>query len=408
MHARIRSALALALAAMGLAGTSLAAETTTHLRCYYRLASDPVGAATGFIQPDDVLPGYWGGSSIMPSRSMFYTDVSPDTVRTACAAAVAKAPDAAGPAMIRVADGKHSYNHEIWFNKPGVAGQALERIVAFGDSLTDTGNMFNESQWRLPGTSWHAGHFTNGSTWVEYLSARSGLPLNTWAVGGAQAADVYFGALNGIGSQVDSFLEYAKQARDYDPSKTMFTFLIGGNDFVNDGKTGEDVARVEEAAIRRVIAAGARHVLLVTLPDLSSAPTFRMGRKDAGDVFKRVAIYNHELGRIARRLADETPAKVELLDGAARFNDVLAAPATFGFTNIVDSCLKIDVETATHYTTAHPVRSTCNPNTYLFWDTLHPTTRMHSLMAGWALEATSRAWGIRCPNEPKGICKAAR
>jgi thermolabile hemolysin len=270
---------ALALAAMALAGTSLAAETTTQLRCYYRLASDPAGTATNHVQPDYKLPGYWGGGSVMPSRSMFYTDVSPNDVRAACAAAVSKAPDAAGPAMIRVADGKRSYNHEIWFNAPPRAGQPLERIVAFGDSLTDTGNMFNESQWKLPGSSWHTGHFTNGSTWVEYLAARTGLPLNTWAVGGAQATDVYLGALRGIGSQVASFLDYAKHARDYDPSKTMFTFLIGGNDFVNDGKTGEEVAKSEEAAIRRLIDAGARHILLVTLPDLSSAPTFRMGRK---------------------------------------------------------------------------------------------------------------------------------
>lgn len=398
----------LAVTAMSLAGVSLAAETTTQVRCHYRLASDPAGTATSYVHARDALPGYWGGGSILPSRSMFYTDASPADVRAACAYAVAKAPDAAGPAMIRVADGKRSYNHEIWFNRPNVPGQPLERIVAFGDSLTDTGNMFNESQWKLPGASWHAGHFTNGSTWVEHIASRTGLPVNTWAVGGAQATDVYFGALRGIGSQVDSFLDYARHARDYDPAKTMFTFLIGGNDFVNDGKSGEEVAKAEEAAVRRVIDAGARHILLVTLPDLSSAPTFRMGRKDAGDVFRRVAVFNHELTRMARRLASETPASIELLDGAARFNEVLATPASFGFTNVTESCLQIDEETASNYMKAHPLRATCNPNTNLFWDTLHPTTRMHALLAGWALEVTSRAWGVRCPNEPGSECRPAR
>jgi hypothetical protein len=53
------------------------------------------------------------------------------------------------------------------------------------------------------------------------------------------------------------------------------------------------------------------------------------------------------------------------------FNQILANPAAFGFSNVTAAC------------NATPG---CNPNTFLYWDTLHPTTYADSLVANLAYQ----------------------
>ena len=53
------------------------------------------------------------------------------------------------------------------------------------------------------------------------------------------------------------------------------------------------------------------------------------------------------------------------------FDQILANPAAFGFSNVVAAC------------NATPG---CNPNTFLYWDSLHPTTYADSLVANLAYQ----------------------
>ena len=71
---------------------------------------------------------------------------------------------------------------------------AYSTLYAFGDSLSDAGNIFNLSGDTLPAPPYYNGHFSNGLTWVEDLSLKLGLGTltpsskggNDWAYGGAQ------------------------------------------------------------------------------------------------------------------------------------------------------------------------------------------------------------------------------
>jgi phospholipase/lecithinase/hemolysin len=146
----------------------------------------------------------------------------------------------------------------------------------------------------------------------------AGLTLNNWAIGGAQTKDAKFGIIHGIGTQIDGFFNYATRAKGYGPSRTLFTFLISGND------------------------------------------------------------------------------DVRIVNVRAYFDDVLTTPERFGITNTKDSCLAIDSPSSTSYIKTQKRRADCvDPSRYVFWDTLHPTTRVHELMAQWAIEATPAAWGLR-------------
>src|SRR6185295_537402 len=69
-----------------------------------------------------------------------------------------------------------------------LSASAFDAIVAFGDSLTDTGNEPSEPYFH------YEGRWSNGPLWVEYLSERLGFPYNSsnnFAHSGAQTDDTY-------------------------------------------------------------------------------------------------------------------------------------------------------------------------------------------------------------------------
>jgi hypothetical protein len=56
------------------------------------------------------------------------------------------------------------------------AGQ-FTQIVAFGDSLTDVGDVYLSTNGTFPAAPpYAAGRFTDGLVWVEQLASRLGLP----------------------------------------------------------------------------------------------------------------------------------------------------------------------------------------------------------------------------------------
>jgi phospholipase/lecithinase/hemolysin len=60
--------------------------------------------------------------------------------------------------------------------------------------------------------------------------------------------------------------------------------------------------------------------------------------------------------------------KLAQLDVFALFNEIVADPASYSLLNVTDSSQGIAVD----------------PDTYLFWDDLHPTTRGHNILAATA------------------------
>src|SRR5205085_1099184 len=70
---------------------------------------------------------------------------------------------------------------------PPAFGASIDQIVAFGDSLSDTGNITIATLGQFPGDNYASGRFTNGTdttpstsgplgVWVEQLAGRLGVP----------------------------------------------------------------------------------------------------------------------------------------------------------------------------------------------------------------------------------------
>jgi len=184
----------------------------------------------------------------------------------------------------------------------------MPRIVVFGDSLSDNGNL---KAWvRLfPSPPYFLGHFTNGPNWTDYLSKEADITVQNWAYGGAQSEPHNDSSITEIVDYIQtvgrnfvtgSMSRYIKHyVNDYlldgrvvAPEKTLFVLWIGGNDYLSKSDTSGAINRLIDtptalggAAVvaRRTVASivdhldflyrvGARNFLVINLPNLGVTP----------------------------------------------------------------------------------------------------------------------------------------
>ncbi|MDE1713910.1 SGNH/GDSL hydrolase family protein (plasmid) [Chromobacterium amazonense] len=361
--------------------------TYTYVRCYYRASGASTQPTTDYVWALDPssgdyyrLNGHWWGSGLFDWKNMFYSDVTQDALRSVCQSTLARKGIQQQPAMVFAADNAMSFNYTVWTNDQAGQGTAINKIVAFGDSLSDNQNVYNASQWTLPNrNSWYVGHFSNGPVWVEYLASRLKLPLYNWAIGGAGVSTQKL-VIPGVVQQVQSWQEYMKQAPNYNPATTLFTMWIGGNDLVNYGSTPDKVIAGQQQALSNLIQSGGRNILLLKLPDVSRAPVYQL-KGGAATVAAQVLDYNQKLAVLAASLNQQYGANIQVFDSYALFNDLLTNPGKYQVSNTTQSCLNINTDSALNYMQGQSPRANCgNADAFVFWDTLHPTTHTHLLL----------------------------
>lgn len=122
------------------------------------------------------------------------------------------------------------------------------------------------------------------------------------------------------------------------------------------------------ASINTLADAGARNFLVVNSSDLGSTPAFR-GTGNQPLMTLLSVEYNTALENQLNTLATAKPQlDIELFQLDDALNSLIADPSGSGFTNVTQPCV-----TST---------SLCSdPSSYLFWDSLHPTTRTHEILA---------------------------
>jgi phospholipase/lecithinase/hemolysin len=70
--------------------------------------------------------------------------------------------------------------------------------------------------------------------------------------------------------------------------------------------------------------------------------------------------------------------QIVTLDANRLYRDAIANPAAFGFTNVISPCLSGS-------------RACANPDQFLFWDGIHPTTAAHRILGEAAFSAIQDA-----------------
>ncbi len=89
------------------------------------------------------------------------------------------------------------------------------RVVMFGDSLSDTGNMYRLSKRKIPSrSSYYKGRYSNGSVWLEYIRSKMGIRTQNLAHGGALSGYTNVsGSYPGLRTQIDTYLAIASKAQ---------------------------------------------------------------------------------------------------------------------------------------------------------------------------------------------------
>lgn len=285
-------------------------------------------------------------------------------------------------------------------------------VYGFGDSLSDAGYYrgFLLGVGLPQATVDAMGRFTTnpGLSWVEYVAQFYGVPAlpsnvsggTIYAQGGARVAASNEAstppgfAQRPVSTQVNEFLA-ANSAADPD---ALYTVWAGANDvFFNLGAfqagaitQAELQANVLGAAgaeiqqIARLRAAGARYIMVATLPDIGVTPAFAAaGAATQGAVTALSAGYNTTL------LTGLAAAGIRVIpvDAFSLLTEVRLNPAAFGITNVTGvACGPFPPFSST------PNSLFCNPSntvpggadTYLFADGVHPTTAANRIVAQFA------------------------
>jgi len=280
-------------------------------------------------------------------------------------------------------------------------------IVVFGDSLSDTGNVahLTESLYgiRIPGplVNYTDGRFTDGfdtipaaqkyfGNWVEQFAAslpdkpaiKDSLDGGTnyaygFATTGSGTSTLAFGSTNSFPVQVENI---GQQITDYLSTHpkidrhTLFIVWGGAVDILYATSPKDVVAAAfhQVLNIQRLIDAGATQFLIVNVPPLGLTPRLNGSPSTALTATAGSALFNSYLATGVAVLRDFywfRGLKVYQLDAFRLLNSIVASPPAFGLTNA---------------NAPAQGQFLVDPDLYLFWDDLHPTTRGHNILAGTA------------------------
>ncbi len=294
-----------------------------------------------------------------------------------------------------VSDSKLSLNHTIWFRETPPENKyslPFDRIISFGDSLTDNGNLHTATAGLAPGGGYYQGHFTNGFVWAEFFAKELGLDFYNWSVGAsATKLGNIFDMFHSLPYTLQSELINFEAAIDEigitqkEMSRSLFTILTGGNNFVQSVRNDpEDVSDDIIEFMQRLIDLGAKHIVVVNVPDLSAAPRF----SDMTDP-NNIAIQNSiiamnnqlesKLNQLRRENRDVIFYPVDLF---AITNEVIGNPNQYSIQNTNQKCYSGSV------LAKYNPRNICtNPAQYLFWDDIHPSAAIHCQVSENAINA---------------------
>lgn len=273
-----------------------------------------------------------------------------------------------------------------------VSAQNYDEIYVFGDSFSDTGNVFNATKGAIPPSpAYFNGRFSNGPVWVEYLAPQLGLtfdPSTNFAFGGATTGfnNISFAGSPGLQQQINGFTAKNPSANP----NALYIVWAGANDYFDyfSGGVPNPTATVStlSAAVTSLAAVGAKNIIVVNLPDLGKFPVSHVDSQIPGYFSTLTSAHNSGLSANRNFLSQKLSPDINIipLNVNSLFNRVIADPGGFGFTNVTDSCIGdssvVPLDLATQ-----PVA--CNPDKFLFWDEVHPTTATHKLIGELAFSA---------------------
>lgn len=280
-----------------------------------------------------------------------------------------------------------------------VVAEPITTIVVIGDSLSDQGNAFALTGGAFPPAPYDQ-RASNGPVAVEYMAERLGVVLLPAAGGGTNYAvlgsatgpvaiagtnppivtdnfsAVTYGqvALAGTGL-LNQAANFVTNGPALDPSSTLYVVWGGPNDFFLDPSPGTAVNAVANLAdtIALLYGAGATQFLVPNMPNLALTP-FGLSQDAATQAGLQALSAGFNIGLSAALDALELLPSIDItrFDTFTLLGAISANPGAFGLANASEACLTGNLGVG---------GIVCaDPGSYLFWDSVHPTTRGHQLL----------------------------
>ena len=297
--------------------------------------------------------------------------------------------------------------------------QQFSNLVIFGDSLSDTGNLAKIVPPAILSTMppgippYYNDRFSNGPIYADTLGGKLGssAPTADFAYGGAYTAKLnetvgavpisgvnIVAPLNGLDTvsavnpvaidtsvqgQIASYLgsgasvnhnglyvvwgganDYFAMAGAIQAQPTLTTTQIQGIIAQQVKTTVGNLA----ADITLLARAGAHSFVVPTLPNLGGTPNFNGAASSAQ--LGQLTSFAHDsaLAATMGTLGQQLHANIYLIDTAGLFSDIQANPGKYGVSNVTQACLT-------------SAGICANPGSYLFWDSVHPTTGIQQLFS---------------------------
>ncbi|KAJ3035730.1 hypothetical protein HDV00_003442 [Rhizophlyctis rosea] len=250
---------------------------------------------------------------------------------------------------------------------------SFHHVVAIGDSLSDNGNLFAQTNGSFPPPLlyWN-GRFSNGPVWVEYFTEALGkrVTLHDFAFGAATADNTTMSAYNGLvpvpgipggAQQVDVVVKNKKLTRD--AHRTIVTFWIGANNYLNAARLKQTpdvqgVAFTSLTLLRKLRAAGFETYILPTLPS------------------RTFAAYNVALKQVIADFKSSCCSTCTIV--TVDLDAAMATLPALGITEFAQGCVNTTVVPPTRCPKDQEGK-------YAIWDGIHPTTKAHQVLADVAL-----------------------
>ncbi len=302
-----------------------------------------------------------------------------------------------------------------------VSAETYSNVYVFGDSLSDNGNIR-----ALAPQQTYGDRFTNGPVAVEVVAAGLGFALtpsyhllggttgNNFAIAGAKAVDEDGNEATpdiNLPTQVNAFLQINGGAA---PSDALYIVLIGGNDIraareiragvvfaanaqerqaIREAANDSIKAAVESevAQINKLIAAGAKNILVANAPDIGAIPETDLvsmgllanaGTKQQQRKAQRIPEVTTKLSTKYNRLLAKNIVRTERKTGLDLIEydlfdflaDQIDNATDYGYTNTDDAC-------AYMLSQGGALNPSCDGDVtatgFLFYDESHPTTAAH-------------------------------
>jgi len=256
--------------------------------------------------------------------------------------------------------------------------EPINQLYVFGDSLSDVGTVFRATGGMYPSNpTYYQGRYSNGRVWVEYLALRlhlSSKQTNNFAYGGATTGSNGNSLVPGLLTQVQSFTQTHQQTNP----NALYVLWAGANDYLQGVSSATVPVENVTGGIASLAGVGAKKILVANLPDLGQLPATRTSA-NSKSLSALTQAHNQGLRRSLKLLSQQySDLQIVTLDANRLYRDAITNPAAFGFTNVISACLSGS-------------RACGNPDQFLFWDGIHPTTAAHRILGEAAFSAIQDA-----------------